>query len=136
MLIFAQKYKKKVDRDIIVTLIGVLVAVFLGWVENRGKAAKAKKAAKPAPRPKPTAAAHTHVKPARPEKVAIKKPAPAPAPAPAKAAATFLNTSEGERVTHDPIKKPAPEPKPSLKPLDRDQLRNAVIWGEILQRKF
>ena len=104
MLIFAQNYKKKVDRDIIVTLIGVLVAVFLGWVENRGKAAKAKKAAKPAPRPKPTAAAHTHVKPARPEKVAIKKP--------------------------------APEPKPSLKPLDRDQLRNAVIWGEILQRKF
>ena len=136
MLIFAQNYKKKVDRDIIVTLIGVLVAVFLGWVENRGKAAKAKMAATPAPRHTPPAAANTKLTRARPVMVEIKKPAPAPAPAPAKAAATFLNTSEGERVTHDPIKKPAPEPKPSLKPLDRDQLRNAVIWGEILQRKF
>ncbi|MDE6526256.1 MAG: hypothetical protein K2L75_03290 [Muribaculaceae bacterium] len=120
------------DTDFISAIVAVVIAVILGWAEKAGKKAKLAKARqaasvqadkKRAPRPMP--------KPAR------RKEMPEAATA-APAASIVIGSEEGGRVTADvpAVHVDAPAKSATLKPLDADGLRNAVIWGEILQRKF
>ncbi len=69
----------------------------------------------------PAAQSHTHIAPAQQQV----KPD------------QFIIGEEGQRVTTDTPDNPHQQEQPrGLRPLDRDGLRNAVIWGEILKPKF
>lgn len=60
---------------------------------------------------------------------------------PAKTAVDAVIAAPKPPVPQTAATTPVPPPETEhkrvgLKPLDRDNLRNAIIWGEILQRKF
>lgn len=119
----------------------MVVTAVIGLIERQGK----KRKSAPAPKVRQAATRPAAVKPARqapprrtpkvsPEAQSHSHAAPAPK---AQAPAAFLDNEEGARVTADtPAPVRAVACRPALKPLDRDGLRNAVIWGEILKPKF
>lgn len=110
----------------------MVIAALLGWAERAGKKAKLAKARSAASAtvraPRAQAAAKATKAP--------KKQKSASAPAPKYAPSIAIGSEEGVRVTADEPMPVAAAQAPRLKPLDADGLRNAVIWGEILQRKF
>ena len=138
-MLILRKITKKVDTDLIAAIVAVVIAAILGWVEKLAKNVKAAKAGsahavsgagsrKPAPSvaARKTTAKKRHVwLPARQERPS--------------APSIAIGNEEGVRVTADiqeDVAAAAPAQQPRLKPLDADGLRSAVLWGEILQRKF
>ncbi|MCH5222051.1 MAG: hypothetical protein J1F05_07005 [Muribaculaceae bacterium] len=110
-------------------IIGVIVlALLIGWAERSSSQKKNKTAAKKAPirQKMETPRVVKQETPKRKKKEAI-EPKP------------LLDSEyEGMRITED-----LPEPTVAdtdvnngVEPLDHNGLRQAVIWGEILQRKF
>ncbi|MDE6612900.1 MAG: hypothetical protein K2K22_10115 [Muribaculaceae bacterium] len=120
------------DTDFISAIVAVVIAVILGWAERAGKKAKLAKARQAA-----SVQAEKKRAPRSMPKPARRKEMPEAAPA-APAASIVIGSEEGGRVTADvpAVHVDAPAKSATLKPLDADGLRNAVIWGEILQRKF
>lgn len=132
------------DTDLIAAIAGVLLAVFIGWAERAaaGKTRKGKPAARKTPKP-------VRQQPARKvQHAAAPKPAPArkaerPA-AVATAPAPFLDSSaEGARIPRSALKEESARrsagidtPRPRIAHPSKNGLRNAVIWGEILRRKY
>ena len=118
-------------REYLGLFIGIAVTVLVGLFGNKDKKSEkrpqtqhAKRPVQPQRRPAPRAAV-----------------APVASTAPKAPASDFGSVAflppEGERVTRDVPQAPQPvKDRPTLKPLDRDGLRNAVIWGEILKPKF
>ena len=133
---FVQNYKKIVDSDLTGIIIAVIVGACITFIENRGKAKKTRKAPQQKPvqrRPRATAPARNRVPSAAAQQHTHAAPEKKPvAPEP------FISGEEGRRSTADKpaAHRPAKVPSRGLRPLDRDGLRNAVIWGEILRPKF
>lgn len=136
ILIFVQNYKKMAHMSGFVILIIILVVVAVA--RSIGSEAKSAGAFRQQParrgQPQPVRVAARETPPevhmplgpeAKPERQQPVRPAAgARAEAPAKSVSPAAQPS------------PAPAGAPTLKPLSRDALRNAVIWGEILNRKF
>ncbi len=126
--------------NFIAPIIGVLLAVFIGWVESRGKkagkttgTASAGKNSPVTPRQQTREVVvvppmKTYTSPYDPERLADMK----------KFEEEVHHFAEGQRVTSDPPVEVAPTEaaRSGIRPPDIDGLRNAVIWSEILRRKF
>lgn len=134
-MLFLCKITKKVD--IVKTLIGLItigLAIYSTVNERKKASPSAKKAsagpARPAATSRPAKAAASQLPPRPPRQVRM--PALAVMAAPAMAM-----PEEGERVTSD-IPGDLTSSSPATEPEDDglDSLRSAVIWGEILNRKF
>lgn len=146
MLIFAQNYEKIMDlKDVAVFVVTILIGV-VSWASDR----KTRKEVRKNPGQESARKAATPVNPLFETFASIipelKTP---PAPPPAKAPVREPEMPEPPQpAAARPVTPPAanPEPQkpaapcqteePGLRPLSRDSLRNAIIWGEILQRKF
>lgn len=116
------------DKDFIGLIFAIILSVIIAWVERAGKKKSAKASSAPVHAPATRAAAGKAV--AKQRAMADKSPRP-PQQKPA-----FLDSStEGRGATVIAAETPAPMPR-KTPALTLDQLRNAVIWGEILQRKF
>lgn len=115
------------DSDIIGFVVAIVLSVVIGLFERSGK--KKKETAERTVRPSRRTA---------PRRVMSETTSAAPPEQPVQKA-SFLQSEEGVRVSKD-VCEPAfatEQSQPAaLRPLDADSLRNAVIWGEILQRKF
>lgn len=130
---FAAKLLKKVDSQVISVLIGLVVVIIAPWLERLFKGNK-QAAAKPAQRTTKASRPSYHTK--TPVSVSANKVA-------ASAAASMPSSEyfnerfeEGRRVTTDEAPAEMPKTQSQLKPLSADELRRAVIWGEILKPKF
>ena len=125
------------DTDLIAAIVAVVIAAILGWVEKLAKNVKAAKAGSAhavsgagSRKPAPSVAARKTTAKKAPRVVAARQERPS---------APSIANEEGVRVTADiqeDVAAAAPAQQPRLKPLDADGLRSAVLWGEILQRKF
>ena len=110
------------------------MAAFIGWAER----AAAKKSRKPAAVVRKKAAPQAQRAP-----IPFSTPAAeASKPSPAVATPFIDSSNEGESGIRDEVSTVAAGHKPKAaepaghRQFDRDALRNAVLWGEILQRKF
>lgn len=140
-----QNYKKSVESSSISIIVPIAVAIVIALIE---KVSEKKRSAGTAARPRRPVASHEesshrseaarHAALARrrsaataaEEAMAAMKPKPESAP--------FVPVlpEEGARVTAD---RPAEAPsrvRPSLPPVPGGDLRKAIIWSEILKRKF
>ena len=117
-------------REYLGLFVSVGIALLLGLFGNKDKKSKKRPQAQQPKRPAQA--------PRRPAQRAA-APAAARTPKVSKPDSVGASTlpTEGERVTRDLPRTPQPARNtPALKALDRDGLRNAVIWGEILKPKF
>ena len=147
MIIFVQNYKKIVDSSI----ISILVAVFVGFVItmaekwiNKSGSADSTTSQRPQARPQRPAPQQVRREPqaaqpsARPKQARKQRPKPQPQPQ-AQATPVFDAAAEGQRVTTDAPAQPrrkAAAAHGHLPPMPGGNLRSAIIWSEILRRKF
>lgn len=146
MLIFAQNYEKIMDlKDVAVFVVTILIGV-VSWASDRKTRKEVRKnSGQESPRKTATPAnplfetfasliPELKTPPAPPSaKAPVREPEKPAAPRPAP-----VKPVTPPAVKPEPQKPAAPcQPEePGLRPLSRDSLRNAIIWGEILQRKF
>lgn len=137
------------DESIIVTVIGIAITIFFGWVSDQGKKKSDTATAK---KPRPTRRVIQVVQHdqqltsawADVQKVVLRidpqeniQPEPTkPTPKPTRPKPT--RPTPKTEIIAEPKETPKAkaQPKATLPALDRDGVRNALIWGEILQRKF
>ena len=147
MIIFVQNYKKIVDSSI----ISILVAVFVGFVItmaekwiNKSGSADSTTSQRPQARPQRPAPQQVRREPqaaqpaTRPKQARKQRPKPQPQPQ-AQATPVFDAAAEGQRVTTDAPAHPrrkAAAAHGHLPPMPGGNLRSAIIWSEILRRKF
>lgn len=145
MIIFVQNYKKIVDSSI----ISILVAVFVGFVItmaekwiNKSGSADSTTSQRPQARPQRPATQQVRREPqaaqpsTRPKQARKQRPKPQPQ---AQATPVFDAAAEGQRVTTDAPAQPrrkAAAAHGHLPPMPGGNLRSAIIWSEILRRKF
>lgn len=149
MIIFVQNYKKIVDSSI----ISILVAVFVGFVItmaekwiNKSGSADSTTSQRPQARPQRPAPQQVRREPqaaqpaTRPKQARKQRPKPEHQPqAQAQATPVFDAAAEGQRVTTDAPAQPrrkAAAAHGHLPPMPGGNLRSAIIWSEILRRKF
>ncbi len=121
-------------------MFSILIPVILGAVifffENRGESKKKKPVR--AQQPRKAAAQHRVVVPAAPKPVAQKQPVPTRSVAtaePRKPEPFLKGETLGESAAERSLGHvPAPQPAAVRRPARN--LRAAIIWGEILKRKF
>ena len=131
--------------DISAFIVGLGVTLLIAAFESSGK--KSKKSASKTPPPR-RAPLNAHVGQATPPSVQPKRK-PQQQNQPGKQTATkterkpFLSGDEGVRMSaasghpqHESVKQAVKKNATPLRPLTRDNLRNAVIWSEILRPKF
>lgn len=120
------------DTDIIAAIVGVVIASFLGWAENRARKVKRAKAMNAARKPG-VERQRAQVSPDNPfdfiEKQEVRDNKPKPA---------YRFTAEEEASALSPQKRAAEHVGASMpqSTVSREELRKAVIWSEILKPKF
>lgn len=121
---FCTKLQKKVDTDFIAAIVAVLIGAFITWAEkSMGKRRNAKSAVGQRPQRGILSVEESIDK----------------APEAKKSEHVVSEKHLKQPVAEKPenfIADVKPVPPKGLSPLDRDKLRDAVIWGEILKRKF
>lgn len=130
------------DESIIVAVIGIAITIFFSWVSDQGKK-KSDTGATNKPRPNRRviqvvqqdrqftdawAESQKVVRKIEPKKNIQPKPKTLQPIIPAPKTEIIAKPKETPKAKA--------QPKASLPSLDRDGVRNALIWGEILQRKF
>ena len=139
---FCTKLRKKVDTDIIGAIVAVIITVILGLVENAAKKARRAKriasatAHKETPRESVMNRVAESARHAAPDAAASRITVPGMS-RPDGQPYQFRAEAEGTRVTADEAAAFAPRSEIAAHPaMSRDELRRAIVLGEILSRKF
>ena len=120
-------------KDVAVFVVTILIGV-VSWASDRKTRKEVRKnPGQESPRKTATPANPLFETGPPPAKAPVREPEKPAAPRPAP-----VKPVTPPAVKPEPQKPAAPcQPEePGLRPLSRDSLRNAIIWGEILQRKF
>ena len=128
--------------DISAFIVGLGVTLLIAAFESSGK--KSKKSASNTPPPRCAQVRAAVNRQTSPPPVPKRKPQPAVKQTAVRAESKpFLSGDEGVRMSaasghpqHESVKQAVKKNAAPLRPLTRDNLRNAVIWSEILRPKF
>lgn len=150
MTIFVQNYKKSVESSSVSVIVPIVLGIIIFLFEKASE--KKKTVQKPADRPRRPAQRHAapaavtmpprHPAQAPHEPVlrktsSFRMPGPAPVPREEiRQPESPVLPEEGARVTADISVEPAPARRAAIPPVPGGDLRKAIIWSEILKRKF